>query len=119
MIMIRIGIYGYGHLGRGVEAAIKKNSDMKLVAVFTRRDPQTVKLNTVGVKVFPSVDVKSFVDDIDVMILCGGSATDLPLQTPELCKFISFTLNSGNNAYKIDELKAFVCKKKNLNILFY
>lgn len=87
--MIRIGIYGYGNLGRGVEAAIKKNSDMKLVAVFTRRDPQTVKLNTEGVKVFPSVDVKSFVDDIDVMILCGGSATDLPLQTPELCKYFN------------------------------
>lgn len=87
--MIRIGIYGYGNLGRGVEAAIKKNSDMKLVAVFTRRDPQTVKINTEGVKVFPSVDVKSFVDDIDVMILCGGSATDLPLQTPELCKYFN------------------------------
>ncbi len=82
---IRIGIFGYGNLGRGVECAIRQNPDMELVAVFTRRDPQTVK--TVGdVRVLPTDMAPEMKDRIDVMILCGGSAKDLPVQTPELAK---------------------------------
>ena len=83
---IRIGIYGYGNLGRGVECAIKQNSDLSLAAVFTRRDPGTVNILTGGVKVYHADDAKNMTDEIDVMILCGGSATDLPVQTPELAK---------------------------------
>ena len=82
--MIRVGIYGYGNLGRGVEYAIRQNSDMELVAVFTRRNPADVTINTEGVKVFHIDDALNMTDEIDVMILCGGSATDLPLQTPSL-----------------------------------
>ena len=84
--MIKIGIFGYGNLARGVEAAIKKNDDLELVAVFTRRDASSVKINTKGVNVYNVKDVLLFKDKIDVMILCGGSATDLPEQTPELVK---------------------------------
>ena len=83
---IRIGIYGYGNLGRGVESAIRQNSDMELVAVFTRRDPASVKLRTEGVRVLHVDDALAMADKIDVMILCGGSATDLPVQTPELAR---------------------------------
>ncbi len=86
---IRIGIFGYGNLGRGIESAIRQNSDMELVAVFTRRDPSTVKINTEGVEVAYAGDVASFKDKIDVMILCGGSATDLPTQTPDLAKLFT------------------------------
>ena len=74
---IRIGIYGYGNLGRGVESAIAQNADMTLVGVFTRRDPATVKTRT-GLPVYPAADILKFKDQIDVLILCGGSATDLP-----------------------------------------
>ena len=83
---IRIGIFGYGNLGRGVESAIAQNSDMELAAVFTRRDPSTVKLRTAGVAVVSADKVLEMADQIDVMILCGGSATDLPVQTPALAK---------------------------------
>ena len=86
---IRIGIFGYGNLGRGIESAIPQNPDMELVAVFTRRDPSTVKINTEGVEVAHAGDVASFKDKIDVMILCGGSATDLPTQTPDLAKLFT------------------------------
>ena len=86
---IRIGIYGYGNLGRGVESAIRQNNDMELVAVFTRRDPKALKINTEGVNVYHTDDVLNHKDDIDVMILCGGSATDLPVQTPELAKYFN------------------------------
>ncbi len=81
---IRIGIFGYGNLGRGVEAAIRQNSDMELVAVFTRRDPKTVALKTAHVPVYSADRVLDMKGKIDVMILCGGSATDLPVQTPQL-----------------------------------
>ena len=81
---IRIGIYGYGNLGRGVESAIAQNDDMELVAVFTRRPPETLKIRTAGVPVVSADDAKKMKDDIDVMIICGGSATDLPTQTPAL-----------------------------------
>lgn len=83
---VRIGIYGYGNLGRGIEAAIRQNDDLSLVAVFTRRPPETVKIRTEGVSVYHVDDVLSHKDDIDVMIMCGGSATDLPEQTPALAK---------------------------------
>ena len=86
---IRIGIFGYGNLGRGVEAAIRQNSDMELVAVFTRRDPETVKLNTENVPVYRTDSVLDHKDEIDVMILCGGSATDLPVQTPYLANYFN------------------------------
>ena len=81
--MIRIGIFGYGNLGKGVECAVARNPDMELVGVFTRRDPSTVAVNTAGVKVYHEDALKDMKDDIDVLILCGGSATDLPDQTPK------------------------------------
>lgn len=85
-MQIRIGIFGYGNLGRGVENAIKQNEDMTLAAVFTRRDPSTLKIGTADVPVYRAEDVEKYKDDIDVMIICGGSATDLPVQTPALAK---------------------------------
>ena len=87
--MIRIGIYGYGNLGKGVEYAIRQNPDMELAAVFTRRSPETVKIDTEGVCVCHIDEAKNMTDKIDVMILCGGSATDLPVQTPELAKLFN------------------------------
>ena len=86
---MRIGIYGYGNLGRGIECAIKNNNDMELVAVFTRRNPQSVKIQTEAARVCAAADVDKFKDKIDVMIICGGSATDLPKQTPELAKMFN------------------------------
>ncbi|MBQ7384472.1 MAG: diaminopimelate dehydrogenase [Clostridia bacterium] len=86
---IRIGIYGYGNLGRGIENAIRQNPDMELVAVFTRREPSSLKLGSEGVAVCRVTDVDEYIGKIDVMILCGGSATDLPTQTPELAKKFS------------------------------
>ncbi|MBR5614309.1 MAG: diaminopimelate dehydrogenase [Clostridia bacterium] len=86
---IKIGIYGYGNLGRGVEYAIRQNRDLELVAVFTRRDPKSVQIDTEGVCVYHIDEAKNMTDKIDVMILCGGSATDLPVQTPELAKLFN------------------------------
>ena len=80
---IRIGILGYGNLGKGVESAIRQNPDMELVAVFTRRDPQSLQVRTEGVRVFSADALENMQDEIDVLILCGGSATDLPVQTPK------------------------------------
>lgn len=82
----RIGILGYGNLGRGVECAVRQNPDMELVAVFTRRAPETVSIKTEGVAVRRVTEVADFKGKIDVMILCGGSATDLPVQTVEYAK---------------------------------
>lgn len=82
--MIRIGIYGYGNLGKGAEAAIKKNSDMELVAVFTRRNPKDLVIATEGAEVVASCDILKYKDKIDVLVLAGGSATDLPKMTPML-----------------------------------
>lgn len=79
---IRIGILGYGNLGRGVESAIAQNDDMELVGVFTRRSPESVEIRTPGVQAYHVDDLTSKKNDIDVLILCGGSATDLPEQTP-------------------------------------
>lgn len=89
MSKIRIGIAGYGNLGKGVELAIRQNEDMELVGVFTRRDPASVTLATPGVKAYKMEDAKKMKDQVDVMILCGGSATDLPEQTPELAKYFN------------------------------
>ena len=86
---IRIGILGYGNLGRGVECAIKHNPDMELVAVFTRRDPKTVKILTETATVYSVNDAEKMKDKIDVLIICGGSATDLPKQTPEYAKMFN------------------------------
>ena len=86
---MKIGIMGYGNLGRGIECAIKQNPDMELVAVFSRRDPSTVKILTEGVKVYSVDDAVKMKDEIDVLILCGGSATDLPVQTPEYAKYFN------------------------------
>ena len=84
--MIKIAIAGYGNLGRGVECAISQNPDTELYGVFTRRNPDEVKTLTETTKVFSLSDIESHKDNIDVVILCGGSATDLPVQTPELAK---------------------------------
>src|SRR5690606_42044230 len=86
---IRIGITGYGNLGRGVEAAIKQNEDMQLVAVFSRRDPESVGVEDKSVKVLPITEARDYQAEIDVMILCGGSATDLPEQGPEHAQFFN------------------------------
>ncbi len=86
---IRIGILGYGNLGRGIECAVRQNPDMELKAVFTRRDPKTVKILTDTAEVYSVEDVEKFKDKIDVMIMCGGSATDLPVQTPIYAKLFN------------------------------
>ena len=83
---MKIGILGYGNLGRGVECAVKQNDDVELKYVFTRRDPSTVKVLTDGVKVISVSDIESYANEIDVLIICGGSATDLPKMTPEYAK---------------------------------
>ena len=82
---IRIAIAGYGNLGKGVECAVKQNPDMELFGVFTRRAPETVKTLT-GVAVYHIDDILNYKNDIDVVIICGGSATDLPVQTPALAE---------------------------------
>ena len=85
---IRVAILGYGNLGKGMECAVKQNDDMELVAVFTRRDPATVKTLT-DVKVYNVDQLLSMQDKIDVLVLCGGSATDLPKQTAEYAKYFN------------------------------
>ena len=86
---IRIGILGYGNLGRGVECAIRQNPDMELKAVFTRRNPEQVKILTEGAAVCRVEEAEAWKDKLDVMILCGGSATDLPVQTPEYARLFN------------------------------
>ncbi len=83
---IKVGIYGYGNLGRGVESAIRQNDDMELCALFTRRDPSSLKIMTEGVPVYSADDIEKYADELDVLIVCGGSATDLPVQTPKLAE---------------------------------
>lgn len=99
---IKIGILGYGNLGRGVECAIKQNADMELVAVFTRRNPETVSILTEGVSICNVADVADWKDKIDVMILCGGSATDLPVQTPKYASMFN-VVDSFDTHAKIPE----------------
>ena len=106
---IRVGIMGYGNLGRGVECALKQNPDMELTAVFTRRDPGSVKILTEGVNVYPAKDAQDLADQVDVLILCGGSATDLPEQTPEYAKYFN-VVDSFDTHAKIPEHFAAVDK---------
>ena len=109
MSKIRIGIVGYGNIGRGVEQAIKRNEDMELAAVFTRRDPASVKVATEGAKVVHMDDMLSMKGDVDVMVLCGGSATDLPVMGPEIA--VNFnTIDSFDTHAKIPEYFANVDK---------
>ncbi len=86
---MRIGILGYGNLGRGIECAIQQNEDMELAAVFTRRNPEDVNILTEGVPVYSVDEVENMRGKIDVLVLCGGSATDLPKQTPEYAKYFN------------------------------
>ncbi len=99
---IKVGIVGYGNIARGVESSILQNEDMELVAVFTRRDPAGVNVTTKGVVVKKIDDILEFKGKIDVMILCGGSATDLPEQTPDIAKHFN-TIDSFDTHAKIPE----------------
>lgn len=83
---MKIAIYGYGNLGRGIEAAVRQNDDIELTGVYTRRNPCDVKTHTEGLSVYSTDEIFDHKDDIDVLIICGGSATDLPKMTPELAK---------------------------------
>lgn len=98
---IRIGICGYGNLGKGVEKQLAKNNDMELIAIFTRRNPEALN-NKTSAKVVPISEVMKWVDEIDVMIMCGGSATDLPKQVPEFAKYFN-TVDSFDTHAKIPE----------------
>ena len=109
MSKISIGLVGYGNIGRGVEQAIKRNEDMELAAVFTRRDPASVKVATEGVKVVHMDDMLSMKGDVDVMVLCGGSATDLPVMGPEIAANFN-TIDSFDTHAKIPEYFANVDK---------
>ena len=99
---IKLGIFGYGNLGKGIENAVRQNDDMELVAVFTRRDPKTLKINTPSAVVCHADNVAEYKDKIDVMILCGGSATDLPVQTPALAEMFT-VIDSFDTHAKIPE----------------
>lgn len=99
---IRVGIIGYGNLGKGVECAIRQNADMELVAVFTRRAPETVKILTETAQVVNIADIEKWTDKIDVAVICGGSATDLPTQTPEYSKLFN-CIDSFDTHAKIPE----------------
>ncbi len=99
--MINVGIAGYGNLGKGVQYAIEKCSDMKLMGIFTRRNPEDVK-TVIKADVYKMDELLSFKDKIDVLILCGGSATDLPVQTPELAENFT-TVDSFDTHAKIPE----------------
>ena len=109
MSKVRIGIAGYGNLGKGVELAIRQNDDMELAGIFTRRDPSTLKPLTAGAPVFSMDDLKNKKNDIDVLIICGGSATDLPKQTPELAKDFN-VIDSFDTHKRIPEQSANVDK---------
>ena len=117
---IRIGIVGYGNIGRGVEQSIKRNDDMELKEVFTRRDPASVKIQTEGAEVKHFDDMEAMKDDIDVMILCGGSATDLPVIGPKVAASFN-TIDSFDTHAKIPEYFANVDKAakegKNVSII--
>lgn len=86
---MKIGILGYGNLGRGVESAVRQNDDMELTCIITRRDPKSITPATEGVEVYSVDDINKLQDKIDVLVLCGGSATDLPEQTPEFAKYFN------------------------------
>lgn len=98
---MRLGILGYGNLGKGVELAVKQNKDVELVAVFTRRDPKSLKINS-NAKIVHVSELENYTSKIDVLILCGGSATDLPVQTPECAKIFN-VIDSFDTHAKIPE----------------
>ena len=102
MNKIKIGIYGYGNLGKGVELAVHNNPDMELVGIFTRRNPNTITTLFDNSKVYSTDQIHKMVNLIDVMILCGGSATDLPQQTPNVCSMFN-TVDSFDTHAKIPE----------------
>ncbi|MBO4366254.1 MAG: diaminopimelate dehydrogenase, partial [Clostridia bacterium] len=97
-MVIRIGIYGYGNLGKGVECALRQQPDMELAGIFTRRDPKTVHSLT-DAPVYPASEAESFRDRIDVMIVCGGSATDLPVLTGKLAGTFSVVDSFDTHAF--------------------
>ena len=99
---IKVAIAGYGNLGRGVESAIAQNPDMQLVGVFSRRDPASVTLLNQDVSVYAMADIEQFQNQVDVMILCGGSKTDLPEQGPYLAQFFN-TVDSFDTHAKVNE----------------
>lgn len=100
--MIKVGILGYGNLGKGIESAITQNPDMELVAVFTRRSPESVVIRTQNVSVLHTDKLMEMTDKIDVLVLCGGSATDLPEQTPKYAKYFN-VVDSFDTHAKIPE----------------
>lgn len=100
--MIKIGILGYGNLGRGVESAVLQNPDTELAAVFTRRDPESLKINSKTAKVLNVSEIENWKDKIDVLIICGGSATDLPVQTPKYAEMFN-VVDSFDTHAKIPE----------------
>lgn len=102
---MKIGIFGYGNLGRGVELAVNQNDDMEVAAVFTRRNPETVKTAFEKTKVYNVDEVDKFYDDIDVMIMCGGSATDLPSQSKELVKHFNIVDSYDNHAQIVNHYR--------------
>ena len=102
---IRVAIAGYGNLGRGVESALAQNPDMRLVGVFSRRDPASVTLLDSNVPVYAMAEVEKFQNEVDVMILCGGSKTDLPEQGPYLARFFN-TVDSFDTHAKVNEYHA-------------
>ena len=95
---MKLAIYGYGNLGRGVECAVRQIPDGELFGIFTRRDPQTVHPLFADTKVYPAADILQYKDQIDVLIICGGSATDLPKQTPEYAKYFNVVDSFDNHA---------------------
>ena len=99
---IKIAIAGYGNLGKGVESSVKQNEDMELYGVFTRRNPKDVKTVFAETSVFSIDEILSHKDNIDVLIICGGSATDLPVQTPEFAKSFN-VIDSFDTHAKIPE----------------
>lgn len=101
-IKIKIGILGYGNLGKGVESSIKSNLDMELVGIFTRRDPKSLEIMTEGVDIYSMDDIVWMKENIDIMIICGGSATDLPTMTPNMAKHFN-VIDSFDNHKKIPE----------------
>ena len=117
---MKVGILGYGNLAKGVECAIKQNSDITLSAVFSRRDPSSVKILTDGVPVYSVNEIQAHKDEIDVLIICGGSATDLPKQTPEYAKYFN-VIDSFDTHARIPEHFANVDKAakegKNVSII--
>ncbi len=110
---IRVGIYGYGNLGRGIESAIRQNGDMTLAAFFTRRDPSALKTKSEGVPVYSVSEIEAHADEIDVLILCGGSATDLPVQTPALASEFCVVDSFDTHARIPEHLRAVDTAAKN------